>query len=81
MSRASHARREDCHLSSCKRRKISQGRLNRQAETVIQLILIAALRRKTRVLRSGEAANSTAIYQFRIGLQHCGMMADIADWR
>jgi hypothetical protein len=47
---------------------------------VIQLILIAALRRKTRVLRSGEAANSTAIYQFRIGLQHCGMMADIADW-
>jgi hypothetical protein len=43
--------------------------------------LIAALRRKIEVPRSGEAANFGAIYQFRIGLRHCGMMADIADWR
>jgi AraC-like DNA-binding protein len=43
--------------------------------------LIAALQRKTGVPRSGEAANFTAIYQFRLGLQHYGMMADIADWR
>jgi hypothetical protein len=59
---------------------VASGDLNRQAETVIQFILIAALRRKTGVPRSGEAANFAAIYQFRIGLQHCGMMADIADW-
>jgi hypothetical protein len=42
--------------------------------------LISALQRKTAVPRSGEAANFAAIYQFRIGLRHCGMMADIADW-
>ena len=47
---------------------------------VIQFILIAALQRKTEVHRSGEAANFTVIYQFRIGLRHCGMMTDIADW-
>jgi hypothetical protein len=43
--------------------------------------LISALQRKTAVPRSGEAANFAAIYQLRIGLRHCGMMADIADWR
>jgi len=43
--------------------------------------LIAALQRKTGVPRSGEAANFTAIYQFRLDLRHYGMMADIADWR
>jgi hypothetical protein len=48
---------------------------------VIQFILIAALQRKAQVPRSEEAANFTVIYQFRIGLRHCGMMADIADWR
>jgi hypothetical protein len=42
--------------------------------------LIVALQRKTSLHRSGEAANFTAIYQFRIGLRHCGMVADIADW-
>ena len=60
---------------------MTSGHLNRQAETVIQFILIAALQRKTGVPRSGEAANFTAIYQFRLGLRHYGMMADIADWR
>jgi hypothetical protein len=57
----------------------------RQADYVkkpaIQFILIAALQRKAEVHRSGEAANFAAIYQFRIGLRHCGIMADIADWR
>jgi len=43
--------------------------------------LIAALQRKIGIPRSVDAANSTAIYQFSIGLRHCGMMADIADWR
>jgi hypothetical protein len=37
-------------------------------KTPIQFILNAALQRKAGVLRSGEAANSAAIYQFRIGL-------------
>jgi hypothetical protein len=60
---------------------VASGHLSHPAETVIQFILIAALRRKTGVPRSGEAANFAAIYQFRIGLRHCGMMADIADWR
>jgi hypothetical protein len=64
--------------------KVVSGHVRRQADCVkkpvIQFILIVALQRKTGVPRSGEAANFTAIYQFRIGLQHCGMMADIADW-
>ncbi|HXL31744.1 MAG TPA: hypothetical protein VN968_20975 [Bradyrhizobium sp.] len=60
---------------------MASGHLSRQAETVIQLILIAALQRKTGLHRSGEAANFTAIYQFGIGLRHYGMLADIADWR
>jgi hypothetical protein len=51
---------------------VTSGHLNRQAETVIQFILIAALQRKTGVPRSGEAANFTAIYQFRLG---CGIAA------
>jgi hypothetical protein len=42
--------------------------------------LIAALRRKSGLHRSGEAANFAAIYLFRIGLRHYGMIADIADW-
>jgi AraC-like DNA-binding protein len=50
------------------------------SKPAIQLILIAALQQETGVTRSGEAANLAAIYQFPIGLRHCGMMLDIADW-
>jgi len=64
---------------------VVSGHVRRQADCVkkpaIQFILIAALQRKPGLHRSGEAAKLAAIYQFRIGLRHCGMMADIADWR
>jgi len=64
---------------------VVSSHVRRQADDVkkpvIQFILIAALQRKTGLHRSVEAANFAAIYQFRIDLQHCGMMADIADWR
>jgi len=63
---------------------VASGHARRQADCLkipaIQFILIAALQRKTGLHRSGEAANFAAIYQFRIGLRHCGMMTDIADW-